>query len=1662
MRIVGRKIIVLLASFIFILAFGASAAFAEISATHVYHNHMPNFWAYYNTSGYNSTAVGSPIRYTYDGQVIELKKNPPAGYTYFNPKNGTALPHDDLVSYYTHNAKTGAYLYWSWQVADSLNKSNPSGQVQVTMSAAVVNNVNSFMTTNNVPGYNNANWGLPWKTAYNNLKTPNGNRTLDVINFSGHHSMGPLTGNDYLLKDLIYQRTTLSQSYFLGDSFTASKGFFPTELGFSERIIPVLDKLGIQWSVIGNNHFSRTLTDYPYLNDPGKDTMVSPPNRADLQNTSTVGSWVEQPMFNEKQVTYNKFPFASTPHWVRYVDPGTGKENRVVGVPVAQAESWEEGYQGSAKATVLKSFEGLLPQKQFFVIAHDGDNSSGRAGSEDTWRNAANVTYADSGVKAEGISEYLVKNTPAASDVVHVQDGSWIDTRDSSSDPTWYHWRLPFGIWKGQFSAFNTATGLNLAPKKNLNGVEDGMTVSFEYGYHYLERNFALLQAAENYAKTAEQIWLDDHPNYWQPTSALDKQVTYSGNQLNPWMLSYPVKGDAANDYKGGANPAELGWYFLLPAMDSGFGYYDENVDDGVKPTLSFNNSLYFTKPYVTSNKAKDKTGPNVWWPQRYPYNPGSANVSKAEGWTLQYYDNTFGIYTYAYDVSGISDIKLKVRTHRDKTASALDNTFRVYDPAALKAQGVQNIDPAKVGSWVEYPMNKRDLKPDINGVAWQPESTAMFKVVPAQEIGDLYYTYLSNYRDQMLDYYIETVDNAGNVTKSEIQTVYVGAGKYSKDASGKIVEDANGTIQGTYPFLVIDKEAPSVPANLQAANTTDRSVSLTWAASTDNVGVSAYEVYRDGVKVGTASTAAYTDAGLTASTSYVYTVKALDKVGNISLASSPLTVMTKVPDNEPPAAPTDLTNGAKTASTIQLSWTAATDNYGVLGYDIYRNGTKVGNTDKTTYTDSDLSPNTTYDYYAKAIDAAGNASAASIILSVKTESGNVVTIYYKQGYTTPYIHYRPIAGTWTTSPGVLMPQSDLTGYNKITLNVGTASGAEVVFNNGSGTWDNNGGKNYTFQQGIWTFASGTITAGVPTGIDTAAPTAPTNLQATAKTQTSVTLTWSASTDNVGVTGYEIYRNGVKVGTSAATTYVNSGLTAGTAYTFTVKAYDAAGNLSAAGTALEVTTEPLDSVAPTVPTNVQSTAKTHNSITLSWSASTDNVGVTGYEIYRNSAKVGTSATTTYVDNNLAAATAYTYMLKAYDALGNTSEASSELQVTTNAAPLSNKATIYYKRGYSTPYFHYAPTGGAWTAVPGIAMQASEFTGYSVITVDIGTATSLAAVFNNGGGTWDNNGGKNYSFQQGIWTFANGTITAGPPEGSIVDTLAPTEPTNVQATAKTHDSVTLSWSASTDNVGVTGYEIYRNGFKIGTSTQTTFTDTGLTAQTAYTYTVKAYDAKANMSVASSGLLVTTNAVPLSNTATIYYKQGFSSPYIYYMPTGGAWTALPGVAMQPSAEYAGYSVITVNLGTATSMKATFNNGSGTWDNNGGNNYTFEQGTWTFENGKITSGAPVLPQTQSLTIKLTVPMTTAANDSVYIAGSFNNWNPADSNYKLTPNSDGTYSITMSLMAGTTIQYKFLRGSWATVEANSNNSDIANRSYTMPNSAQTLTQTVVKWKDK
>ena len=288
-----------------------------------------------------------------------------------------------------------------------------------------------------------------------------------------------------------------------------------------------------------------------------------------------------------------------------------------------------------------------------------------------------------------------------------------------------------------------------------------------------------------------------------------------------------------------------------------------------------------------------------------------------------------------------------------------------------------------------------------------------------------------------------------------------------------------------------------------------------------------------------------------------------------------------------------------------------------------------------------------------------------------------------------------------------------------------------------------------------------TITAG---STDTVAPTAPT-LTASGTTQTTTNLSWSGASDNVGVNGYDVYQGTTLLGsTTTATTYAVSGLTASTTYSFTVKAKDAAGNVSVASNAVAVTTlAPVpDTTAPTAPTlSASGTALTTTN--LSWSGATDNVGVTGYNIYQGTTLLGSTTTaTTFAVTGLTTSTTYTFYVQAKDAAGNISVASNTVSVTT-----------------LTP-----------------------------------------------------------------------------------DTTAPTAPT-LSASGITATTTNLSWTGATDNVAVTGYDVYKGTTLLGsTTTATTFAVTGLTASTAYTFTVKAKDAAGNVSVGSNTVSVTT----LANTVT----------------------------------------------------------------------------------------------------------------------------------------------------------------------------------------------------
>jgi chitinase len=174
----------------------------------------------------------------------------------------------------------------------------------------------------------------------------------------------------------------------------------------------------------------------------------------------------------------------------------------------------------------------------------------------------------------------------------------------------------------------------------------------------------------------------------------------------------------------------------------------------------------------------------------------------------------------------------------------------------------------------------------------------------------------------------------------------------------------------------------------------------------------------------------------------------------------------------------------------------------------------------------------------------------------------------------------------------------------------------------------------------------------------------PANLAATAISSFRVNLTWSASSDDTAVAGYRIFRGGVSIATSTLTNYSDTGLTALTQYTYTVSAFDAASNESAQTAGRNVTTLAEDTAAPSVPVITRAGAVSSNAIDIFWNASTDNIAVAGYRVFRDGVEICTTTDIGFSDTGLTPGREYTYTVSAYDTSNNQSAVSVEAKATT--------------------------------------------------------------------------------------------------------------------------------------------------------------------------------------------------------------------------------------------------------------------------------------------------------------------------------------------------------------------------------------------------------------
>jgi len=355
--------------------------------------------------------------------------------------------------------------------------------------------------------------------------------------------------------------------------------------------------------------------------------------------------------------------------------------------------------------------------------------------------------------------------------------------------------------------------------------------------------------------------------------------------------------------------------------------------------------------------------------------------------------------------------------------------------------------------------------------------------------------------------------------------------------------------------------------------------------------------------------------------------------------------------------------------------------------------------------------------------------------------------------------------------------------------------------------------------------------------VDTIAPSVPTGLSASNNTTgNSFTLSWSASTDNVGVTAYEVKRSGTSLGTVTGTSKSVTGLNDATTYGMQVRAKDAANNWSAWSSTLNVTTP--DKTAPSVPTGLSSSSVTETSFTLSWSASSDNVGVTSYEVQKDGAYYGSTSGTSLSITGLSAWTTYSMKVKARDAAGNWSVLSAAKSVKTDDTTVPSTPTGLSESNVAENSFTLS-----WTA-------STDNVGVTAYEVKRGT-TSLGTVSGTSKSVTGLAPGTAYSMTvEARDEKGNGSGWSAAKSVTTDDSTAPSTPTGLYASNITTNSFVLNWTASTDNVGVTGYQVQKDDSDYGsvvTGTSLTI-DTGvdLTGSNSYAMKVKAKDAEGNWS------------------------------------------------------------------------------------------------------------------------------------------------------------------------------------------------------------------------
>ena len=405
-------------------------------------------------------------------------------------------------------------------------------------------------------------------------------------------------------------------------------------------------------------------------------------------------------------------------------------------------------------------------------------------------------------------------------------------------------------------------------------------------------------------------------------------------------------------------------------------------------------------------------------------------------------------------------------------------------------------------------------------------------------------------------------------------------------------------------------------------------------------------------------------------------------------------------------------------------------------------------------------------------------------------------TNYFAPSAPTPSVAITTPKPSSTVSGSVSVSANATVASGSITSIVIKAAGTTLKTCSGTGScsspWDTTSLANgsYTLEADTTASDGNTNTTTESVTVSNSHPvtiSAPSNVASPSQTTSSIALTWQASTDSKypsNQLSYTVLRNGSKVGSTAAgtTSYSDTGLAAGTYYSYTLTAKDPSGNTSAASAAFVQQTKTPSCATPAAPSGLAGHAPSPTSVSLTWQTvgnPSPSCVISHYVVARNTIPLSSPTTTSYLDTTATPSTTYSYSVLAVET-GNLAGPTSSVQVTT---PSSGKPD------------------------PG-----------------------------------------------------------------------PSTPTGVNATAVSDTQVNLTWNASTDPVtGIKGYDVIRNNQMVGTTTTTSFGDSGLSGSTPYSYTIEA--------VSGGGKTATSAAVNVTTLPTPHTGGGSGSQ--------GGGTTLPPV-------------------------------------------------------------------------------------------------------------------------------------------------------------------------